>query len=152
MSAFAQQTQEQKVTLNKEMIENLLTVLSPQCKTELEGAITAQEEFSNECKVEMQKALQTMGAGPGFAQQPYADSPGAGFDGAGDQQASAAKPAPKDHIVHPVLGIVIFVVLMFGGAAYFIIQRNQQMSGFAKKPKKLSKKKEEKLRMKGKQK
>ena len=130
--------QPQQVTLTKEIVDNLLQVLSPACKAELEAAIESHGDISNECKMEIQGALQEFGPNGGNGDVASEGSE----DGAPPQQEHAAKAPPK-HWVHPAIGIAIFVVISAVGVAFAVIHINKQLGdpNAAKKPKKLSKKK-----------
>ena len=52
VEADAQQQQ-----INREMIETLLQVVSPGCRSEMESAIQSQTEVSPDCKFEIQQAV-----------------------------------------------------------------------------------------------
>mmetsp|Transcript_24471 Transcript_24471/g.40784 ORF Transcript_24471/g.40784 Transcript_24471/m.40784 type:complete len:81 (+) Transcript_24471:3-245(+) len=57
---MGQQQQQQQITLTREYVDALMQVISPTCSEELEAALTAQQEISQECRVEIQQGMQTL--------------------------------------------------------------------------------------------
>jgi uncharacterized membrane protein YgcG len=132
---------QQQVALTREIVEDLLRVLSANCRSELEGAIESQTmDLSMDCKYEIQKNLLDMGH-IGAGGQGAAGSDGFQDmyeDGEPAAKAAAAKPA-TNNFINPVLGIILFVVVLFAGAAYAVTQISGKVG--IREPKKLSKKK-----------
>lgn len=110
-------------------------MVSPSCRSEMEAAIEEQSDVSNECKLEIQKAVQVI-SGYNQNQQMQEDEE--------DQSASATKntPPPRNGI-HPGYWIALFVVVLVGGVTAYVIHVNKLLEeAFPPKPaKKLSKKK-----------
>lgn len=119
----------------REMIEAILNMVSPSCRSEMEAAIEEQSDVSNECKIEIQKAVQIIS---GYNQNQQMQ------EGEEDQQPSAATntPPPKNGI-HPGYWIALFVVVLVGGVTAYVLHVNKLLEeAFPRKPaKKLSKKK-----------
>lgn len=144
-----QQQQQQQITLTKEMVDNLLRVLSPPCRQELEMALEKPDtDISNSCKGEIQNTL-AGGAqqGPNLSGEdenfPPPDAMGSG------SRRGRRNTESKGNETMTIVSIVAFIVTFFaglGGAAYYI---NSKLSTLPPKVvKKLSKKKEEKMKQK----
>lgn len=142
---------QQQVTLTREKLEQLLQIMNPTCRTELENALASQGHISEDCRLEIQNAFMTLGieldkaeeASPGRAQQSQQQQQQ-------QQQANAGGVRPEEvnleqsgNTTVPLIAILGFVVLLFGGAGAYVVYRNSQIDPnvVSKKPKKLSKKK-----------
>lgn len=151
---------QQQQAMNQEIIEALWNVLSPNCKTEMESALSNRGEITNECRAEVQQGLISLGVIPP-QQAAQSDSQGESFSAgeedpfsssdSGSQRARRREAPVSGGSANAILGILAFVAVLFGGAIGYIVYFNQNVAqqDSSKKPKKLSKKKEEKLRMKG---
>lgn len=143
-----QQPDQNQVSLTQEILEELFTIITPTCRTELENLLMNNGEISNECRYEVQMGLVQMNVvqmpnqqqqqqetGERPPQQPQARR--------GDAGASKASKEVKKPAVNPLYAILGLVVLLFGGAAGYIyyVKSSAPASLEAKKPKKLSRKK-----------
>lgn len=141
-----QQQQQQSIQMTQEIIESLWEILTPPCKTEMEGALGNQGDISMECKIEVQRGLIQLGV----MQDPRAQQgqdPRAGHQ-VPPQQAQERVEAPSVPVevsgtnLNVILAIVGLLVAIFGGAAAYVIQHNKTLPATeVKKPKKLSKQK-----------
>jgi len=52
-----QSDEEEGLSLTRETVDALLQVLTPNCRSELEGALESQAEISDDCKIEIQAAV-----------------------------------------------------------------------------------------------
>eukprot|EP01039_Chlorochromonas_danica_P010538 gene10537-11675_t len=152
---------QQQVTLTREKLEQLLQIMNPTCRTELENALASQGHISEDCRLEIQNAFMTLGIELDKADETSSGRPQQSQQQQQQrqqqQQASAGGVNPEEidleqsrNTTVPLIAIVGFVVLLFGGAGAYVVYRNSQIDPnvVSKKPKKLSKKKEEKQRMK----
>lgn len=151
LSGFrAQEAEEepQQVTLNREKLEQLLSLMSPACRVEMESALTAQTQMSNECREEVQVAFGKLGVDL----QAAANAGRAGLQDSDDSQSQdntrrserrtqQEDTATKGDSTATILAIVGFVVALLGGAAGYVFYVSSQLEGGKKPPKKLSKKK-----------
>eukprot|EP01033_Poteriospumella_lacustris_P010387 gene10387-7385_t len=140
-----------------EMGYELLQQLSGTCRVEMEGAIaSSSQDISDPCKVEIQRALQTLSP-QDFGAPPTAHAPDEGGDNEQDPFASGNAPrrpprTRSEGDLSPYAAIAAFVAVLVAAAAGFVLYRNSTASGegAGRAPaKKLSKKKEEKLRQRG---
>lgn len=133
-SIAAQDPPQQQVSLTRESVEQLLQVLSPTCRSEMEGALAAQTDISDACKYEIQNALINFGVA--------APSSGQGEDQSLPQN-QPPRAAQATSSANPVIYIIGFVVLLIAIAVALVVQRSKYLSEKAVfvKPKKLSKKK-----------
>mmetsp|Transcript_357 Transcript_357/g.654 ORF Transcript_357/g.654 Transcript_357/m.654 type:complete len:162 (-) Transcript_357:171-656(-) len=140
-TGYAQQ-QQQQVEINREMIEAILNTVSPGCRSEMEAAIESQTEVSQDCKVEIQQAVQTLSGGFNRQQSQQQDD--------GDAPSQPGNSNPPRNGIHPGYWIAAFVIALFGGVAAYVMHVNKLLAEKAppKAPKKLSKKKLEKERRK----
>eukprot|EP01038_Epipyxis_sp_PR26KG_P007550 gene7550-10289_t len=137
------QPQQQTIQLNKDSIDSLLQVLQPRCRQELEDALTSQKDLSNDCKGEIQIALQQYNIPVGLGAEN--EEGGSSSSTPLDEADQNYKPNPYERPSKPSRGDKTPASLLI----WFV---NSQRSQFlVKKPKKISKKKEEKLRQKGSQ-
>jgi uncharacterized membrane protein YgcG len=132
----------QQIALTREIVEDLLRVLSAECRSELESAIESQAmDISVNCKMEIQKNLLDMGHIPN---SPPASHEGETFedmyqDGEPSPRAAPSSKTETKRLVNPVVGIIVFVIILFAGAAYAVAQISPKV--VYKEPKKLSRKK-----------
>ena len=148
-STVAQQDepQQQTIQLTREMVDALLQVLSPPCKSEMEAALGAQIEISDECKYEIQRTMQSFqnsanGVGEAASQQEFEDPMNSEPAAPRQPRARAPKAEAVAPGVSPVYAIMGFVVVFFGLIAGLVAYVNSKRAGIVPvKPKKLSKKK-----------
>jgi hypothetical protein len=130
--------QQHTVQLTREMVDALLQVLSPNCRTEMEGALSSQMEISDECKYEIQRTLSAFQNSQGDAQstdQPAQTKP------ASQDTTSATKSAAIGG-VSPAVYIFGFVSAAVAAVGALVVYVNGHRSAIpASKTKKLSKKK-----------
>ena len=162
--------EEPKIALTAENVETLKTILTEECRDELDYVIMGKSEMSDSCKYELQGALQSSGIMPenavlgGFSSEPdsQADAqkstrkqkrtraPKANPESAAEDSSDSSAPvAASDPWISPLVGIIGFLIISVAGLAYLVISVNSQIQkreAYAVKPKKLSKKKDEKLR------
>jgi len=163
ISGFAavQQKQQQGggATLTRESVEKLLEVLSFECRSEMESALAQQSEISMNCKLEIQQAIQEYSIPIQQAPQESTAELTEEDDDLSDEseqkvnkesvQNDAKLKVKKEGGISPIYSIIAFVIVFFGGiAAYVAVVIQTKGTLPAVKPKKLSKKKEEKLKMK----
>lgn len=135
----AQQGEEQQhtVQLTREMVDTLLQVLSPNCRIEMEGALSSQLEISDECKYEIQRTLASFQSNQELADEDGNSQP----TPSSTKEPSAAKPAPVGG-VSPTIYIFGFVTAAAAVVAGLVVYVNSnRTTPPAAKPKKLSKKK-----------
>jgi hypothetical protein len=98
----------------------------------MEAAIESQSDVSEECKVEIQQAVQIISGYNRREEQ-----------GQEDQQPNTPPPPPPRDGIHPGYWIAAFVVALVGGVTAYVMHVNKLLEeAFPPKPsKKLSKKK-----------
>ncbi|RYG66138.1 hypothetical protein EON64_10445 [archaeon] len=143
----------QQVTLNREKLEQLMSFMSPACRVEMESALTAQTQMSNECREEVQVAFKKLGVDlqaaanggrEGSPAEPAAeDSQPQENSRRSERRAQQGDAGSKGDSTSTILAIVGFVTALLGGAAAYVfyVSSQQDASSAAKKPKKLSKRK-----------
>jgi hypothetical protein len=135
---FAQDNEENlgQQQIQRETIEAILSMVSPECRSEMESAIESQTDVTEVCKLEIQKAVQTIS---GYNPRYQEDQP----DQDGTQSQPDQKTPPPRSGIHPGFWIAAFVIALFGSAAAYIVQVSKILEdAFPQKaPKKLSKKK-----------
>ena len=122
--------QAQEVTLNRETVELLLSVLSPNCREEMESALEANSgEMSIECQKEIESNLGQ-----------FRSNQDRNFI---DESSEHFKNNGKQNDGNPLFWIVVFLVVFFSAIGIYIFVVNSfQEGGFSsRKTKKLSKKK-----------
>jgi len=121
--------QAQEVTLNRETVELLLSVLSPNCREEMESALEANSgEMSIECQKEIESNLGQ-----------FRSNQDRNFI---DESSENFKKNGKPNDGNPLFWIVVFLVVFFSAIGIYIFVVNSfQEGGFSRKTKKLSKKK-----------
>jgi hypothetical protein len=126
--------------LSREVVEHLLSVVSPSCREEMEEALQEQTELSSGCKQEIQSALADRAQAAGGAGPPGGPPP--------------APPAPTEW--GPIVVVLLFVALLVGGLIAFSFHAHEQRQKFlkanpskdrSKKGKKWHKKQKEKGKM-----
>ncbi len=143
---------EERERVNREMIEAILNLVSPACRSEMEAAIESQTDVTQECKIEIQQAVQLIS---GYGRDD--EERDGERDGERDEESEGTKQSdsvtPSRSGIHPGYWIAAFVVALIGGVSAYVIHVNKLLEEAfpAKQPKKLSKKKLEKARMKGNQ-
>lgn len=130
MWRFCPQDQE---AVNRAAAERIMGRLSDTCREQVSRSLGQQEgeeatEVSDECRTQFESAVKIEQEAAG-------------------QDAAAAAPE-SNHLVHPVVVIMLFLVTVVAGIAYYVHQQVQQ--GNVKEFRKnLSKKKQRKLMAKG---
>ena len=150
-SQEADDKEQRTIQLTREMVEGLLQVLSPPCKTEMEAALGSQTEITDECKYEIQSTLAAMQNPNGQASpdanhadqtQPPAEPAKKKEPRAKRQRTPPASASAPTSSVSPVLSIVGFVVVFFALVGALVVYVNKQKASVpVVKPKPLSKKK-----------
>ncbi len=144
VTASAKEEDQNHVTLTREKLDQLLLVMSPACRTEMEGALGGQGQISMDCREEIQEALLSLGVeleqGPGGEPESMSEPPPRQRR---PSQPSGTEPFSKISSTTTIGAIVGFVVLSFAGAAAYVLYVNTHIdpNAAAKKPKKISKKK-----------
>lgn len=137
-----QDQSQQTLTLTRESLEALLQMLSPTCRTEMEGAIGNNGDISNECRRDIQEGLVSLNIAPSpNGREPPRDASSERRREEKPRRTEAVPPS-EDSGRQAVFAIVGLVVLFFGIAVAYVIYYNKAHgTGESKKPKKLSKKK-----------
>lgn len=155
----AQQEQQQQVTLTREKLDQLLQLMTPICRTELEGALASQGQISTDCRAEIQSAFQTLGVDLEQAAEEGSAAPQEAPESRPRRSQQAKADAPEASAIPEtaqssttILAIVAFLVALAAALGGYVVYVNSQRAAdpeAVKKAKKLSKKKEEKLKQKG---
>ena len=103
--------------LSREVVEHLLSVVSPSCREEMEEALQEQTELTSGCKQEIQSAL---------ADRAQA----AGADPQGGPPPAIPPAAPTEW--GPIIIILLFVALLVGGLIAFSFHAHEQRQKFLK--------------------
>lgn len=125
------------VTLNKQGVEKLMQLLSPNCRNALELAMGSEAELGDDCKDEIQSILS------------------ADVNNNAEPSSATTKSSEKTPQTfassNPVAVIAGVGAMVLGAVAAIIVYLNSLRStnDSTKRQKKISKKKEEKLRLKG---
>lgn len=134
--------EQQQQQINREAIEAILNLVSPACRSEMEIAIESQTDVSQDCRIEIQKAVQTIS---GYQQQYNQEYSNDQQDETTDEttQSDENTKVVNKPFIHPGFWIGAFVLVLIGGATAYIVHVNKLLKdAFPEKPqKKLSKKK-----------
>jgi hypothetical protein len=153
-----QQQQQQQITLTKEAIEKILSMLSGGCRAEMESALAMRGEISDECKIEIQNSMRKINlaeytASRGASAEDGGENgvpleQGGGQDG--QRTRRKERTTTQESWINPYYAIAAFTILLFGSVIGYVWYFNSVATPdrLSAKPKKLSKKKEEKLRQK----
>ncbi len=140
--------EQQTLTLTRETLDQLLQMLSPECREQMELAIGNNGDIAMECKMEIQQGLTTLNVAPGPNQQAGMDRRKRERENqaraeAESQQAPAEPAGPVDNSAgkRAIFAIIGLVVVFFGCAVVLMVIRNKNVDHSAKPVKKLSKKK-----------
>ena len=138
------QQQQQTLTLTRESLEALLQMLSPTCRTEMEGAIGNNGDVSMECRREIQEGLISLNIAPNPMGKE--STPEGQFQRGQQRQQDDSTPretnvTSEKNGQQAMFAILGFVVLLFGSAGAYVVYYNKNAPTEAKKAKKLSKKK-----------
>mmetsp|Transcript_13253 Transcript_13253/g.44778 ORF Transcript_13253/g.44778 Transcript_13253/m.44778 type:complete len:163 (+) Transcript_13253:116-604(+) len=152
LSATAVAAQQEIRIESREQLVALLSMLSPECSGQVQAASadpSQQQPISQPCHAEISAALAEL-QDPLIEAEP--EAPTGDADPASKPPPSAPKPAPSG-FMSPWVGIVLFLVLLFGSVAGYVVVVNRILDEkMPRKPKKpLSKKKQLKERQKAKQ-
>ena len=107
--------------LSREVVEHLLSVVSPSCREEMEEALQEQTELTSGCKQEIQSALAERAQAAGGA-------PGGPPDGQGQVVAPAQPTAEWSSIIM----ILLFTTLLLGGLIAFSFHAHEQRQKYLK--------------------
>ena len=128
----------QQVPLTKDQLDHLLTVLSPQCRGELEQALDAQGDLSNTCQEEIQSTLVNLqrlkGRDP---TAPFLDAERDGQDAAarsGSRRAAGGGPKGSSTTVLLVIGgCVTAFIACIGAFVFWVNKQRAALSGKSRK-------------------
>ena len=117
--ALAQEggAEEQQGGLSREVVEHLLSVVSPSCREEMEEALQEQTELSDSCKQEIQSSL---------AERARQAPPG------GQADASAVPVAQPSTEWGSIIMILLFVVMLLGGLLAFSLHAHKKREEYLK--------------------
>lgn len=143
------QQQQQQITLTKEAIEKILSMLSGGCRSEMESALAMKGEISDECKMEIQNSMRQINIADyspqnGASEDENRGPPGFdGQDGGRQQQQRRRDRTPQENWIDPYYAIAGFTFLLFGSVISYVLYFNTVAAPdrVLVKPKKLSKKK-----------
>lgn len=142
ITSITSQPQQQ---LDKDTVEAILRNVSPGCRAELESALEAQAHVSQDCMIEIESVMISLkGEGVGMAEGDQS-----GDFGYGEEEEPKPKKEPKRH-EYTIFWVLGFVIVFISAISGFVLYINKVKGEYLpdKRPKKLSKKKLEKEKMK----
>ena len=115
-----------------------MRAVSPGCRSEIESALSAQSDVSDDCKQEIQTVLQSFAANMQKTQQHGEIPKEPPRDGTAEKQQQNMKTSA----IHPGIWVLLFVIVFFSAVGIYVMYVNKILtSAFPEKRKKLSKKK-----------